>query len=149
MSETRRRLMEDMKACMKSGDKARLGVIRMLITEVKNAEINDPKQPGRERSETEVQDLITAYHKSLTKSLADYPPDRQHALREELRLVEDFMPKQLTEDEVEHHIRTFLSGTQERSFGLLMKALQENLKGQVSGALLSGTLKRLLSSEPT
>ena len=126
MSTTRQRLYDEMKSCMKNGNKERLGVVRMLITEVKNAEINDPKVPGRERTEEEVMTLLGAYHKSLTKSLAEFPPERHPPLRAELAIVEEFLPKQLSESEIEAVIADFLGKTPDRQFGSLMIAEQRN-----------------------
>jgi uncharacterized protein YqeY len=146
MSTTRQRLYEEMKSCMKNGNKERLGVVRMLITEVKNAEINDPKVPGRERTEEEVMTLLGAYHKSLTKSLAEFPPERHPPLRAELAIVEEFLPKQLSESEIESVIADFLEKTADRQFGSLMKALQVELGGKASGQLISATLKRVLGT---
>jgi uncharacterized protein YqeY len=146
MGTTRQRLYDEMKSCMKSGNKERLGVVRMLITEVKNAEINDPKVPGRERTEEEVMTLIGAYHKSLTKSLAEFPAEKHPPLRAELAIVEEFLPKQLSESEIESVITDFVGKTTDRQFGSLMKSLQTELSGKASGQIISATLKRVLGT---
>lgn len=146
MSTTRQRLYDEMKSCMKSGNKERLGVVRMLITEVKNAEINDPKIPGRERTEEEVLALLAAYHKSLTKSLAEFPAEKHPPLRAELAIVEEFLPKQLSESEIETVVKNFVANTSDRQFGSLMKALQGELGGKASGQLVAAALKRVLAA---
>ncbi len=145
MSDTRNRLTTDMKSCLKSGEKDRLKVIRMLITEVKNAEINDPKEPGRPRSEEEVIQLISAYHKLLSKSLEEYPEDRREPIRAELAIVEGYLPRQLNAEEVEAALRKLLEGTEERQFGVLMKEAQKQLKGQAPGQLVAASLKKLMA----
>jgi uncharacterized protein YqeY len=137
--------MDDMKNCMKAGDKGRLAVVRMLITEVKNAEINDTKQPGRERTEDECLEILAAYHKAIAKTIGEFPPDRQIALRAEMAIVEEFLPKQLDASAVQERIRALLESTPERQFGPLMKILQAELKGQVSGQALSTALKAALT----
>jgi len=58
------RLQDDMKAAMKSGQQDRLGVIRMLISDVKNIDL-DPRKPTAE-------DAVNAYAKKLRKSLEEY-----------------------------------------------------------------------------
>lgn len=143
-SATRNRLMEDMKTCMKTGDKNRLAVVRMLITEIKNAEINDSTSPGRPRTEDECLSIVSAYHKALTKTMAEYPPERQEALRAELKIVESFLPEQLDAAALELHIKKVLAATTERQFGPLMKQIQTELKGRVSGQVLSAALKAAL-----
>jgi uncharacterized protein YqeY len=145
-SQTRARLLDEMKACMKSGQKDRLGVVRMLITEIKNAEINDQITQGRERTEDECLTIVSAYHKSLTKSLAEFPPEKHPPIRAELAIVEDFLPKQLSAPDLDAHIKRVLASAPDRQFGPLMKTLQTELKGQVSGQTLSAALKAALES---
>lgn len=146
MSATKDVLTAQMKEAMKSGDKERLAVIRMLLAEVKNAAINDPREPGRERTEAETIAVIAGYHKSLSKTLTEYPPDRQAPLRAELAIVETFLPKQLSVEELRADLKDALVGTAERNFGALMKILQPRYAGRVDGKTLSETLKSLLAS---
>lgn len=144
MSDTRTRLTEDMKTYMKSGDKKRLGIVRMLLTEVKNAEINDLQEKGRPRNEEETMTLISAYHKSLAKTLAEYPPERQAELKEELAIVEEYLPKRLGVSELRDAIKTELKSNPERNFGLLMKHFQTRFGAQTEGKTLSETLRDVL-----
>jgi uncharacterized protein YqeY len=144
MSETRARLTEDMKKAMKEGDKELLGVVRMVLNEIKNAEINDLKEPGRTRSEAEVLQIIASYQKQLQKSMAEYPAERQAPLKAELAVVERYLPKALGGAELESFIREFLGKTTERTFGVLMKGLQAELVGRVDGKSLSEALKKVL-----
>lgn len=144
MSETRTRLTDDMKRAMREGNKDLLGVVRMMLNEVKNAEINDPKEPGRARTESEVVQILAAYQKQLQKSLAEYPPDRQAPLKAELAIVERYLPQALSAVELESYIKDYLGKTSERTFGVLMKGLQSELVGRVDGKSLSETLKKVL-----
>lgn len=145
-SETYAKLTAEMKNCLKSGQKDRLKVVRMLLTEVKNAAINDPTQPGRERTEEEVSSLISSYHKQLSKTILEYPVDRQQELKDELLVVEEFMPKQMDEQALRVWVRTLLAESQTRDFGALMKSAQAALKGQASGQMIASVLKQELAS---
>ncbi|NBX17229.1 MAG: GatB/YqeY domain-containing protein [Proteobacteria bacterium] len=144
MSDTKTRLSEDIKKAMKEGEKDLLAVLRMIYNEVRNAEINDLKEPGRLRTEAEVVQIIAAYQKQLQKSMAEYPADRQAPLKAELAIVERYLPKALTGAELEAFIKEYLGKTSERTFGILMKSLQGELVGRVDGKSLSETLKRVL-----
>lgn len=144
MSETRARLTDDMKSAMKAGEKELLGVIRMLLNEIKNAEINDLKEPGRVRTETEVVQLIAAYQKQLLKSMAEYPADRQAPLKTELAIVERYLPRPLSGAELEKFVSEFIKNTEDKAFGSLMKRLQAELVGRVDGKSLSETIKKQL-----
>jgi uncharacterized protein len=144
MSETRSRLTDDMKSAMKTGEKELLGVVRMLLNEIKNAEINDLKEPGRIRTESEVVQIIAAYQKQLTKSMAEYPADRQAPLKAELAIVERYLPQPLSGAELEQFVSEFIKNTDDKVFGSLMKKLQAELVGRVDGKSLSETIKKQL-----
>lgn len=144
MSATRTRLTDDMKSAMKAGDRELLGVIRMLLNEIKNAEINDLKEPGRIRTETEVIQIIAGYQKQLTKSLAEFPADRQAPLKAELAVVERYLPQPMAGSELEAFVAEFIQHSEDKAFGSLMKKLQSELIGRVDGKSLSETLKKLL-----
>ena len=58
------RLTEDMKTAMKSGQKERLGVIRMLLSDVKNIDLM-PNKPTAEQT-------VEAYAKKLRKAMEEY-----------------------------------------------------------------------------
>jgi|GEM_PF-3178277 len=148
-SATRDALQAAMKASLIQGNKERLGVVRMLITEVRNAEINDAKLPGRERTEEEVIALVATYHKNLAKSLAEFPEDRREPIRQEMKLVEEFLPRQLSADEIRAEIETLLRETPERTFGALMKVVSPRFAGRAEGRLVADTLKTSLAAAPT
>ena len=148
-SATREALQTALKESLKQGNKDRLAVVRMLITDVRNAEINDPKQPGRERTEEETVALVAAYHKNLSKTLAEYPENRRDPLRAEMKLVEEFLPKQLSAPEIREAIDALLSGTPERNFGALMKVVQPHFAGRAEGRLVAEALKAALAAQGT
>ncbi len=91
------KLQEDMKAAMKSGDKARLGVIRMLISDVKVIDMQ-PNKPT-------AQQAVEAYAKKLRKSQEEYvklgKTAEVEALSCELKVVEEYLPKKLGQAETE------------------------------------------------
>lgn len=87
------RLSEEMKVCMKTKNTHRLGVVRMLISELKNEE----KAAGKKRTSDEV---VLSYLKKLQKAVAEFPEDKKEALLNEIKIVEEFTPKQLSKDEI-------------------------------------------------
>jgi len=93
--DLRQRLTDDMKAAMKSGDKDRLSVIRMLLSDVQNIDL-DPKKPTAEQA-------VSAYAKKLRKSLEEYEKLGKTAevdkLKYEIGVAEGYLPKKAsTED---------------------------------------------------
>jgi uncharacterized protein YqeY len=80
-----------MVAAMKGGDKARTQVLRMLLSEIKAKEVDDPH--------ADAQASITGYANKLKKALVDMEKlgQAQHAaqLRSEMAIVQEFLPRQL------------------------------------------------------
>lgn len=91
------RLQEEMKTALKSGQKDRLGVIRMLISEVKNIDLQPTKPTA--------QQAVESYGKKVRKSIEEYEklgkPDQVTALRAELAIVDEFLPKKASADETD------------------------------------------------
>ena len=89
------RLTEDMKSAMKSGQKERLSVIRMLISDVKNIDL-DPKKPTAEQA-------VAAYAKKLRKGAEEMEKygktEEANQLKAEIAIVESYLPKKASPEE--------------------------------------------------
>jgi uncharacterized protein YqeY len=116
------RLQEDMRTAMKTGQKERLGVIRMLISDVKNIDL-DPRKPTAE-------DVVAAYGKKLRKSTEEYERlgkgDEVAKLKGEIAVVEEYLPKKASAEETERLVDAFLAG----------KSFNEKQAGQAMGAFM-------------
>lgn len=145
MSQLLTRLQNDMKTSLKAGEKFRLDVIRMLLSDIKNAQVNQPGGRDREWSDAEITSIVSAYHKNLVKNMAEFPPDRQQKIREEIAVVENYLPKQMTPAELKDFVIGELRQNSERNFGLLMKFLQPKLSGRTDGKSLSDAIKAAIS----
>ncbi len=99
------RLTQEMKTALKAGNKDRLMVIRMVLSDVKNIDIN-PAKPTAEQ-------VVEAYAKKLKKSVEEYEKlgkaDEVAKLKSEIAVVEEFLPKKLSKDDTEKLIDTFLA----------------------------------------
>lgn len=99
------RLTEDMKTAMKSGQRDRLGVIRMLLSDVKNIDLM-PNKPTAEQ-------VVEAYAKKLRKSAEEYEkvnrPDEVAKLKTELAVVEEYLPMKASAEETERLVDEFLA----------------------------------------
>src|SRR5690606_31711495 len=139
------RINEDLKAAMKSKDKDRTSVLRMLLSEIKYAQA--AVNVHQDLPEAEVLKVVTAYHKRLTKSLGDYPEgERRAAVQKEITLVEEYLPKKAGADEVRQVVDQVLAATTERTFGPLMKEVLARLGDAADGKVVSQVLKDRLSS---
>jgi uncharacterized protein YqeY len=139
------RLQDDMKAAMKSGQKDRLGVIRMLISDVKNIDL-DPRKPTAE-------DAVNAYAKKLRKSLEEYEKigkaDEAAKLRAEIAVVDEYLPKKAGRDETEKLVDAFLAGKSfnEKQVGQAMGAFMKAHGGQVDAGVANQLIKQRLTGK--
>src|SRR2546429_7428178 len=89
------RLTQDMKTALKSGQKDRLSVIRMLLSDVKTIDLM-PNKPTAEQA-------VAAYGKKLRKSVEEYEKlgkaDEGSKMKIEIGVVEGFLPKKASADE--------------------------------------------------
>lgn len=116
------RLHTDMKTALKAGQKDRLSVIRMLLSDVKNIDL-DPRKPTAE-------DAVAAYAKKLRKSLEEFEKigkaDEVVKLRSEMAVVDEYLPRKAGLGDTERLVDAFLAG----------KAFTEKQVGQAMGAFM-------------
>ncbi|HEX8342475.1 MAG TPA: GatB/YqeY domain-containing protein [Tepidisphaeraceae bacterium] len=138
-------LQADMKQAMKAGEKQKLGVLRMLINEVQNADLQASKPTP--------QQALEAYAKRLKKNADEFDrigrADEVSKLREEITLTESYLPKKLGRDETEQRIDAFLAANTftEKQFGQAMGALMKAHPGELDAAVASPLLKAKLAGK--
>ncbi|RLK62493.1 GatB/YqeY domain-containing protein [Atopobacter sp. AH10] len=140
-------LMTDLKLAMKAKDKDRLNVIRLLKTAVQMAEIDK----GSELDHSDELTILSRELKQRKESLAEFEKaareDLIASIKKEIEIVESYMPKQLSEDEIESKLKELmeqLNAHSKKDFGRLMGASTKAMKGQADGNKIQLVLKRLL-----
>ncbi len=139
------KISEDIKNAMKAKDKERTSVLRMLLSEIQytQAAVNIKQELG----EAEVVRIISIYHKRLTKAIDDYPEgERRDAIRSELIIVDEYLPKKASEADVIKAIEATMKATADRNFGTLMKAVMNVLGSGGDGKVVSALLKAKLGN---
>jgi uncharacterized protein YqeY len=137
------KLTEDMKTALKSGQKDRLQVIRMMLSDVKNIDLM-PNKPTEQQA-------VEAYHKKLRKSLEEYEKlgraDESAKLRSEIAIVEEYLPKKASAEDTEKLVDAFLSQHQftERDMGKAMGAFMKENAGKVDAGAANAILKKRLA----
>jgi uncharacterized protein YqeY len=139
------KLQEDMKAAMKSGQKDRLSVIRMLISDVKNIDLAPQK--------TTEEQAIAAYAKKLKKSTEEYEKLGKTAevaqLKAELAVVEEYMPKKASAEETEKRVEAFLAQNTftEKDMGKAMGAFMKAQGQGVDAGVANAAIKKRLAGK--
>jgi len=141
------KLNTDMKDALKSGDKLRLSVVRMLISELKNEKI----AKGEELDEAAERRVLASYAKKRKEAMesARAGGREEIAQREqaELDITMSYLPKQLSDDElravVKKHIEA-LGASGKDAFGAVMKQVMADVGGQADGKIISSMVRELL-----
>lgn len=139
------RLQEDMKAALKSGQKDRLSVIRMLLSDVKNIDLA-PKPITAEET-------VAAYAKKLRKSLEEYEKigkaDEVAKLRFEIGVAEEYLPKKAGAEDTQKLVEAFLAKNNftEKQFGQAMGAFMKAHAAQVDPQAANAMLRKGLAGK--
>jgi uncharacterized protein YqeY len=149
MSVLKHRINEDMKSALRARESARLGAIRLLMAAVKQREVDERK----ELSDDEVVSVIDKMLKQRRDSISQYQAAGRQDLVEaeqfEVAVLQAYMPESLSGDEVREAVvaavrETGASGPQD--MGRVMALLKPRLAGRADMALVSGLVKKVLSS---
>ena len=137
-------ITDDMKSAMRSKDSSRLGTIRLLLAAIKQKEVD-------ERIELVDADIVLIIDKMLKQRRdsidAFNKADRKDLVEKEefeLKVLQDYMPQQLTEKEVEKMIVDAIESSGANSLkdmGAIMNILKPKLAGKANMANVSKKIK--------
>ena len=137
-------LNNDIKAAMKARDKETLAVLRMIKTAVQAAEIDKKEELNAEEELT----ILAREAKQRRESLAEFVKAGRDELvaktEAEIEIVERYLPKQLSVEEVKEVIATVaekIGATTQKEFGKLMGAVMQELKGKADGNVIKEQVK--------
>ena len=140
-------LKEDMKAAMKAREEGKiaLSVIRMVNSAIKNTEINDKI----ELDDNGVLGILAKEMKTRQDSLTEFEKAGREDLishvKEEIAILQKYMPAQMTEDEIRDVVKKAIAECGDNvNMGNVMKHVMPNTKGRADGKLVNTIVKELL-----
>lgn len=140
-------IKEQLKASMKKGDKKNVLAIRNILEKIKNVQV-DSKE---ELKENQIIKIIAKHAKQLRESIVQFENGNRLDLaekeQEELKIAEQFLPAQLSENEVKDiviNVIKDLNATQMSDMGKVMKAVIDQTKGNADGKLISTLVRESL-----
>ena len=144
------RLKEDLTASMRSRDEVRTGTIRMVLTAITNEEVSG--KSARVLNDAEIITVLSREAKKRREA-ADAFRDAGHADRSERetnegKVITEYLPEQLSEDDVKKIIADAIAETGAAGpsgMGLIMKAIQPKVAGKADGGTVSGLVKAALT----
>lgn len=152
MSELTERLTADLKKAMRAKNKVRLRTVRSLRAALRDKEIQE--RVGEEEELTEEQELqiLQKQAKQRRESIQQYEgagrEDLAEQEKEELAVIEDYLPRQLTDQEIEEAVEGVIEETNSSSMadmGRVMGGAMGQLKGRADGNRVRKVAARLLS----
>jgi len=148
VSELQQRINDDVKTAMRNKDKDRLGVLRLITAAFKQKEVD-------ERIELD-DTMVLAIMNKMTKQIRDSIDQFEKAGRDdlaakeafELNIIQEYLPAQLSEDEISQIIAECVeaSGAESaKDMGKVMGLLKPRLQGRADMGKVSGLVKQQLS----
>ena len=144
------RVMDGLKAAMKSKDQAAMRTLRAIKSAIllfktsgKNEELDDAAELRLlQKLVKQRRESAQIYHEQGREDLAQ--PEE-----EEIAILETFLPKQLDEEELKQHLSALideLGATSPQDMGKVMGVATKQLAGQADGRLISTIVRQLLTS---
>lgn len=150
MEDPRVQLQADMKAAMRSKDRQRLTVIRMAINAIKQDEIDSRTTLSAEDATA----ILLREAKKRRESIAEAEkvgrPDLAAEEKEELAILEVYLPQQLSEAEITELVKVAIAesgATSPKQMGDVMRILMPKVKGRADGKLVNQVVRSLLAGQ--
>jgi uncharacterized protein YqeY len=143
-------IMADLKAAMLAKDEAALRALRAIKAAIINAKTAEGAGGVlKEEDETKLlQKLVKSRKDSLEIFQQQNRPDLAQKELDELAVIEKFLPKQMTTEEVRAEVARIISetgATGAADMGKVMGIVMKELAGKADGKAISGLVKELLS----
>jgi uncharacterized protein len=140
------KIEQELKSAMKSGNSVRTETLKMLKSDISY----EKGKTGKELTDELLLEVVTRSAKRRRESIKEFQKGGRQDLvdkeTEELAVVEEFLPKQMTEEEIDAFITSKLAalGTvTQKEMGRVMGEIMKELKGKADG----GAVKAILSKK--
>mgnify|MGYP000108228238 CR=1 FL=1 len=141
-------IIDDMKAAMKGGEKARLGVIRLITAAIKQREVDERIELDDEQVLI-VLDKMVKQRRDSIKQYTDAGREDLAAIEEaEVEIIQAYLPAALSEDEIASIVEAAIAQTGASSMadmGKVMGIVKPQVQGRGDMGAVSGIVKQKLS----
>jgi len=150
----RERINDSLKEAMKAKDARRVGTLRLMNAALKDKDIAARTETSRELlGDDDILSLLAKMIKQREDSIAAYVagnrPELAQAEQDEIAVIREFMPKQMSLDEAKIAIAAVIAeigAASIKDMGKVMSALKERYAGQMDFGKASGQVKDALSA---
>jgi hypothetical protein len=141
---------EGLKRALKEKDALRVSVLRMLLSSLGYKEVEKRKPLTQEEFYGVVKTMIKQHAESIESFKKGQRQDLVEKEEKELRILKEFEPAQMSEEEVAQEVDSVLEALgarDQKDMGRVMKVLMEKLASRVDGKVLSQMVRNRLSSQ--
>jgi uncharacterized protein YqeY len=141
------RITDDMKAAMRSGEKERLGVIRMLTAAIKQREVDERITLDDAQVLSVLEKMIKQRKESVVQFQAGHRPDLVDKESSEITLLQGYMPSQLSDAEIDALIADAITSTGAASIkdmGKVMGIIKAKAQGRADMGAVGAKIKAKL-----
>ncbi|HIP68784.1 MAG TPA: GatB/YqeY domain-containing protein [Chromatiales bacterium] len=147
-SPLKARITDDMKSAMRAGEKEKLGTIRLILSAIKQIEVDTRK----DLDDTQVLNILDKMVKQRRESISQFEKAGRDELaakeHQEIAIIQDYLPAQLSEAEINDLIEEAINTTGAaamRDMGKVMGILKPKLQGRADMGAVSASIKARLS----
>jgi uncharacterized protein YqeY len=144
------KLQTDLTQAIRSRDELQSGTIRMLLAAITNEEVAG--KVAKVLSDAEIITVLSREAKKRREAVEAYTQAKREDLankeKAEANVIAQYLPKQLSEDEIKKLIQESIASTGAvgpSGMGLVMKQLQPKIAGKADGGLVSALVKAALA----
>ncbi len=144
------RVLQDMKEAMKARDQLRLSTLRLLVSEIKNKEIDA-------KGELKDEDILALIQKAVKQrqdSIAQYEKGGRQDLAEkekaEMEILKAYLPEELSKEAILEVIDQAIAATgasSPKEIGKVMREVMPKVKGRADGKLVNELVRKRLAGE--
>ncbi len=141
----------DLKDAMRAKDENRMSAIRMLKAAISNFELarTDPKNADHDKpiAEADLLGVVEKQIKQRRESIEMYQKGNRPELaakeQAEIKVLEAYMPKQLSRDEVKKEVEAIIAALGTKEFPKVMREAATKLKGRADGKMVNEVVREL------
>ncbi len=144
------KIEQGLKEALKKRDATRVSVFRMLLAAIKNKEVEKIRALTVDEFYSLIKTSINQHLDSIESFKKGQRPELVEKEEAELLILKEFLPAQLTEEEMVREIEETIQAVDaknQRDMGKVIKSLMEKFPGRVDGKVLSGMVLKRLSSQ--
>lgn len=141
-------ILDLQKQAMKAGEKEKLSTLRLLLSDIKNVEINE----RRELTDEDVLKVVGTQVKKLKDAMKDFQNANRTDLIEnterELKLLESFLPEQMNDDDLKKIVKEVIDEIKpdgKKDFGRVMGTVMTRVSGKADGNRVKDAVNEFLT----